>query len=296
MSNDNRSDEELFGLTEMEMETYKGTIQDYAINDVVPLVINGSRFLTPVLDEEETVSGEPEPDKDHIQGIITDVEISVTMTAIYMAYDYANNQKTEEQSEESLVKHLHEKYKDHLMAQFVKYGVSSSNSVISKVISELVLEMPYTYVESIDDEEFSDELFLEDRLEAHNNYLETYFSEICQEELSDSDDNEDDGMEDIEIDLDDWMKTKRELREKRRYLFSNSEKRVDFNRGDRRVFTPRLCVICGRPLSSLVLNKNKYITETPHIRFHLGDDVKVDICKNIQSCHTTLRKKGELSE
>lgn len=92
------------------------------------------------------------------------------------------------------------------------------------------------------------------------------------------------------------MVTKREVIENRRKLKQLAEKQVSFNKGDKRVYTPRLCVVCSRPLSSLIVNEGKYITSHPHTRYHLNDWFIVDTCTDIQSCYRTLRKKGELIE
>ncbi|AIW03353.1 hypothetical protein CPT_Mater196 [Bacillus phage Mater] len=90
------------------------------------------------------------------------------------------------------------------------------------------------------------------------------------------------------------MTTKKEIVEKRKSLYQDAEKYHEFRKGDKRVHTPRLCVVCSRPLSSLILNQNNYITTTSHVHFHLNKYFKVDICKDVNSCYRTLRKKGEL--
>lgn len=92
------------------------------------------------------------------------------------------------------------------------------------------------------------------------------------------------------------MVTKKEVVEKRRNLMQLAEHKHSFNKGDRRVKTPRLCVVCGRPLSSLIINENKYIVIQPHIRCQLGGWVVANICTDITSCYRTLKKKGELKE
>jgi hypothetical protein len=92
------------------------------------------------------------------------------------------------------------------------------------------------------------------------------------------------------------LTNKKEVVEKRKSLYQESEKFHEFRRGDKRVHTPRLCVICSRPLSSLILNQNKYITIVSHVHFHLNDYFKVDICKDVNSCYRILKKKGELTE
>ena len=90
------------------------------------------------------------------------------------------------------------------------------------------------------------------------------------------------------------MVTKKEVVEKRRELYKTAERYHDFMRGDKRVKTPRLCVVCSRPLSSLILNENDYITIVSHTHFHLNKLFKVDICKDVSSCYRVLRKRGEL--
>lgn len=90
--------------------------------------------------------------------------------------------------------------------------------------------------------------------------------------------------------------TRRDVVEKRRYLFSNAKRHHKFNKGDRRVHTPRVCVVCGRPLSSLIMRTNKYIASQPHTRFHINDIVILDACTDINSCYRILEQKGELKE
>lgn len=91
------------------------------------------------------------------------------------------------------------------------------------------------------------------------------------------------------------MMTKKEVVEKRRSLSQLAEKKHDFKKGDRRVNSPRICVVCGRPLSSLILHDNKYIVCYDHTRYYLGGWVKVDICTDINSCYRTLKRKGVLT-
>lgn len=91
------------------------------------------------------------------------------------------------------------------------------------------------------------------------------------------------------------MTTKREIVEKRRELYHSAEKKHVFRKGDKRVHTPRLCVVCSRPLSSLIINENKYVTIQTHVHFHLNSIFQVDICDDVNSCYRTLRQKGELT-
>lgn len=91
------------------------------------------------------------------------------------------------------------------------------------------------------------------------------------------------------------MVSKKEIVEKRKSLVDMAEHKTSFKKGDRRVHTPRLCVVCGRPLSSLIVNENKYIIIQAHTRHHLNEMFVLDACTDINSCYRTLRKKGELT-
>lgn len=92
------------------------------------------------------------------------------------------------------------------------------------------------------------------------------------------------------------MITKKEIVEKRRKLPQQAQAYNTFKKGDKRVFTPRVCSICGRPLSSLLLREQKYITIQDHVMYHLSSLAVISVCKDVKSCYTTLRKKGELED
>lgn len=92
------------------------------------------------------------------------------------------------------------------------------------------------------------------------------------------------------------MTSKQEVVEQRKLLNQLAEHKHSFNKGDRRMKSPRLCVCCSRPLTSLIINENKYIVIQNHTRYQLGGWVVADICTDINSCYRTLRKKGELIE
>lgn len=92
------------------------------------------------------------------------------------------------------------------------------------------------------------------------------------------------------------MFTKKEIVENRRKLSQLAKKKYEFNKGDKRVNSPRVCVICSRPLSFLIINENKYTVAYPHTRFYLGEWMTMDACTDITSCYRTLKRKGELIE
>jgi hypothetical protein len=79
-------------------------------------------------------------------------------------------------------------------------------------------------------------------------------------------------------------------------MYSLSKRHHTFYVGDRRVHTPRICVVCSRPLTSLVINENTHITKVAHTRIHINKMFIVDICADIRSCYTEFEKKGELED
>ncbi|AII28113.1 hypothetical protein LD13_gp236 [Bacillus phage Bobb] len=89
--------------------------------------------------------------------------------------------------------------------------------------------------------------------------------------------------------------SRREIVEKRRSVFSSAEKYNTFKVGDRRVHSPRLCVVCARPLTSLVLAEQRYVTSVSHVHAHFAGGITVDICSNINSCANRIEKLREES-
>lgn len=89
---------------------------------------------------------------------------------------------------------------------------------------------------------------------------------------------------------------KKEVIEKRKQLQKLAKKSYVFKKGDKRTGTPRICVVCGRPLTSLIIRENTYITTVPHVRFYVSDMFTLDCCLDINSCYRIIRQKGELDE
>lgn len=157
----------MFGLTESEMDMYRIMAQDFAIRDVVPQLLSNSHIITPLIIR----NGKEVPDKDFVKDMVQDIEISVTLTTISMAVDYAHLQVESDKEEEDIIKHLHEKYENNLTNQFIRYGICFSSDVITEIIGQIVLELPYLYMGVIEDEDFDEDSFLEEKMEAYNNYL-----------------------------------------------------------------------------------------------------------------------------
>jgi hypothetical protein len=169
----------MFGLNEQEMDLYKDLAQDFAVRDVAPKVVSNSRFITPLVEGE---GGKDTPDVLFIRQLLTDIETIITITASHMAYEYAHLQCESEQPEEEVVRILHTKYEDHLVSQFIKYGIAFTQGILKEIIGDIILELPYLYMTVIEDKDFNADDFLEEKLEAYNKYLDENFSEVEDEE------------------------------------------------------------------------------------------------------------------
>lgn len=88
--------------------------------------------------------------------------------------------------------------------------------------------------------------------------------------------------------------TREEIKQKRQYIFSQSQKTTNIRKGDKRIASAtRLCAVCGRPLSKLVLTNGSVIVTTAHISCKISDLVRLNICEDIRSCYAYASKKGE---
>lgn len=171
----------MFGLTEQEMDLYRDLAQDFAVRDVTPQIISSSKFITPgTLQGEELV-----PNTLFVRQLVTDVETIITLTASHMAYDYAHLQCDSTMREPEIIKHLHQKYEDYLYMQLIKYAIAFTADAVAEIVGEIILELPYLYVAVIQDEEFDEDDFLEEKLQAYNEYLNDNFSEEDDDEEDD---------------------------------------------------------------------------------------------------------------
>lgn len=167
----------MFGLTEQEMDFYRITVQDYAVRDVTPMIVGNAKFVTPIIEHE----GEDIPDAEYVNKLVTDVEIVITLTALNMALDYAYLQSDSDKEEKEIIKNLHEKYDTFLINQFIRYGVSFTEEVLSEILGQILLELPFLYLMAIQDEDFDDDQFLIDKMEAYEEYIESNLLEDEEE-------------------------------------------------------------------------------------------------------------------
>lgn len=185
----------MFGLTEQEMDLYRDLAQDFAVQDVAPTVIGNSKFITPATTKGDKLI----PDAAFVNQIVTDVETTITLTASHMAYDYAYLQCESSMSEQEIIKHLHQKYEDYVVTQFIKYGIVFTADITKEIVGGIILELPYLYVSVIQDEEFNEDDFLEEKLAAYNDYLnENFASEDVDEDEGGEEEEEEYEEEDEE--------------------------------------------------------------------------------------------------
>lgn len=91
-------------------------------------------------------------------------------------------------------------------------------------------------------------------------------------------------------------RTREDIIQGRRDIAKASERSHTFNVGDRRVHSPRICVMCARPLANLVLHKQAYVTIIRHTRYHVSKVLIFDMCTSINSCYRKLSMEGRLIE
>lgn len=176
----------MFGLTESEMEIYRGIAQDYAVREVTPTVIGPSKIITPL--EEDSTQEDPKPNLAVVQHLLTDIETVITLTTSYMAQDYAHLQCESELSEKDIFSNLHTKFSNYVTHQFIKYGISFTVNSIDKIIEEILLELPFMYLSVIEGEDFDEDSYLEEKMDAYEEYIEENFMDSGPED-------EEDGLE-----------------------------------------------------------------------------------------------------
>lgn len=158
----------MFGLTEEEMNFYRDITQDYAVETVAPKVKKQSIFIVDFVQQGDNAV----PDMLQLRQLLTDLETIITLTATNMAYEYAHLQCETDLSEEEIVEYLHKKYEDYVFRQCLKYGVCPTADCMDEIVLSTMLELPYLYAEAIDDEDFDEDEFLEERLAAYTKYLD----------------------------------------------------------------------------------------------------------------------------
>lgn len=174
----------MFGLTEKELDRYKDLVQTYAIRDLATDVIEDSTLLVDLIVKD----GKYYPVPSFLKTLVTDIEIVLTVNALHTAYDYAHLQTDVNMSEIEIIQHLHDKYETAMINQFIRYGVAFSADVVEEAMTCLIVELPYLYLQAIENEDFDKEKFLEDRIKAYENYL----FEIGEAEEDDDEDEEED--------------------------------------------------------------------------------------------------------
>jgi hypothetical protein len=176
----------MFGLSEFEMEKYKDTVQNFAVLEVAPFIVESFPHAVPVARQGDKLN----PDMDVLHSIVQDIELITILTSLSIAHDYAHYQHEDELDEKEIVDKLHKKYEDYIFMQAVKYGLVFPFQAIDKLIAHVVVELPYLYTKSITDTNFDEDLFLEERLAAYDDYVDKYMiaPEMEEEEDYDEDD------------------------------------------------------------------------------------------------------------
>lgn len=176
----------MFGLTEQEIEIYRMSAQDFAVQDVTPQIVSNATFMTPIISRQ----GEKVPDREHVIKMVSDVEEIVVLTATHMAYEYAYLQAESDMEELEIIKFLHDKYIESVFVYMIKIGIACPEEALTEIVSEIILELPWLYSRALDEDKVNVEEFLESKLDAYNNYMQDFPSDLEDDE-DDWDDDED---------------------------------------------------------------------------------------------------------
>lgn len=80
--------------------------------------------------------------------------------------------------------------------------------------------------------------------------------------------------------------TRKEIKEQRKAILSQSVKTTLIRKGDKRISSAtRFCAVCKRPLSTLVRSTGDTIATVAHSSCQLSDLVRINICTDIHSCY-----------
>jgi len=170
----------MFGLSEIELDDYREIAQDFAVSELTPMIVEEAKLLTVLIEKD----GKLLPLPSYINKMIGDLEQIITLTTVNMACDYAGLVSEMKLKEAEIIKHLHEKYESYVTKQFIKYNLCFTVESADRIVGEIILELPYLYVDAVDNEEFDGDKYLEEKLVAYNEYLETnpIFGEEDEEE------------------------------------------------------------------------------------------------------------------
>lgn len=86
---------------------------------------------------------------------------------------------------------------------------------------------------------------------------------------------------------------KKEVKESRHYLLTQANKVTKIRKGDKRVHGSRVCSLCGRPLSKVILSTGKTQASVNHYHCHFNELLAVDICMDIRSCYSRVDKEED---
>jgi hypothetical protein len=171
----------MFGLTDSEMENYRNNVLEFAMRDITPSIISDSRFIIPAAMHE----GQLIADGAHMAHLKLDLEKIITMVTMDAAYEYADLQCEGELSEAEMIEKIHNHHSSLLVTRFIQYAVSFTTEVIDTIMGFIIPELPYLYSYAIEDDNFDEDLFLDERLDAYESYVLDMESEDGDEEHDD---------------------------------------------------------------------------------------------------------------
>ncbi|AYJ75141.1 hypothetical protein BSP36_054 [Bacillus phage BSP36] len=163
----------MFGLSDKELIAYRNTIHDYVLDDLSPYIIEKVVYMAPFI----TKDGERTPDLQFVSTLVRDVENVILLAISAMSYEYAHLQCDLDLNEKDIIERLHYKYDNFIVHKFIQKGIAFSPEIVTEIIGDAILQLPYIYVNAIEDEDFDEDSFLEERADAYSAYIDENFTE-----------------------------------------------------------------------------------------------------------------------
>jgi hypothetical protein len=169
----------MFGLTDSEMENYRNIVQDFAVQELTTHIASSAIFAAPATVKDDVVYY----DSSYVQHLVMDIEKIATLVMMDAAYEYADLQCDSELTETEIVGKLDKYYSNQIVVKCFQFGVAFTTEFVDEMIGIMIPELPYLYATAIEDENFDEDDFLEERLDAYNIYLQEMEGEDDDEGL-----------------------------------------------------------------------------------------------------------------
>ncbi|AZF89170.1 hypothetical protein Goe5_c00620 [Bacillus phage vB_BthM-Goe5] len=159
-------------IYEKELDIMLDAVQEYAEINLIKTFEEDAKELASIFE----VHGVKFRDRRFNESVRDEAKLVITTSMLRLANEYADYQDANYEYvgafEELIVEMLDTKYSSHLKSQFVQHGIPYTDTMISNLITEMILELPFAYANAFCDNEKGYEMFLSEVLHAYHEKLE----------------------------------------------------------------------------------------------------------------------------